>query len=60
MYVHCTMYKNLEVSSFVGDASKKWIFVTKELSLCHNLKFLIRLSLQPNVVDLKYFKQSIL
>ena len=32
----------------------------KELSLCHKLFFLIPISLQPNVIDLRYFKLRIL
>ena len=28
----------------------------KELSLCHKLDFLIPISLQPNDIDLRYFK----
>ena len=36
-----------------------FVYKTKELSLCTKL-FLIPISLRPNVVELRYFKQGIL
>ena len=53
------------MTKIFGDIGNFCIYVWKrvhwkELSLCHNSDFLITISLEPNVVDLRYFKPWIL
>ena len=49
--------KGIRKFEFVG---KTQLFVPKKLIFCHKLRFLKWVSLQPNIVNLKYFKPWIM
>ena len=64
-YIIDWIFHSQGLMSFYGWGVMKYVEtlepgLTKELHLCHKLRFLIPLSLQPNVVDLRYFKLWIL
>ena len=54
-YLESLFGKDPDVAEDVSDDKVQKI-LTKKLSFCHKLRFLSPLSLQPNVVDLRYSK----
>ena len=58
IFLRRNMIKHIKFCITAFPLSKKTF--SKELSLCHKLWFLITISLEPNVADLRFFKLWIL